>query len=591
MNKHIAHKIISKINDIPIRQKFILIYMGFILLPMLLVYTIFFIQLRDEVALRESNVIDQSINRVESDVRYLIGSCFSIARDIAVDQEINEMIDKEYDSSVDYFEVYYEKLRDQIQMYATSYNNVIRVSIYAKNDTVLSGGNIYTISTNVENSPWFQITKDIGFQESIVTWIEKDSILDSQSYNRISIIRKMDEFAQFDKDKFVRIDIAESRFNNILQETYNIDFVITDFNNRIVASSIPRKGIDASIDTNFDASIYTNKNSLVTRIIEPTENLKWKIIAIVPKQNLSDEINNYAGLVAMMLGGSLIFSVLFIIIFSGSYNARIQTLQKHMKKVENSEFITIEGDQGKDEIGGLIRAFNQMTRRINGLVNEVFKFSLKEKEHQLEQVKAELKFLQSQMDPHFLFNTLNAILVVSSRYGYTEITNIIKYLSKTLRYLIEWDDSMVPLEKELTFTKMYLEIEKFRFRDKFDFDIFIEDTLDQVLVPKLSIQPFVENACKHGLQATKSSGKLDIRIYEMDGYINIVVEDNGIGMTPECLTSVLEHQADSHIGINNVLKRLQIHYTDTYDFQITSVYGSGTKVMIKIPSQVQNKED
>jgi len=590
MNKHITRKIISKINDIPIRQKFILIYMGFILLPMFLVYTIFFIQLRDEVALRESNVINQSIDRVEADVNYLIDSCFSIARDIAVDQEINEMIDKDYESSVDYFEVYYEKLKDQIQMYATSYNNVIRVSIYTKNDTVLSGGNIYTISESVEKSPWFEITQNVGFQESVIKWVEEDKILEGVNYKRISVVRKMDEFTQFDKDMFVRIDIDENKLRNILQEAYNIDFVITDGNNEIISSSL-RRSTDETIDTTFDEALYQDDNSLVVRRFKPKENVIWNINAIVPKQNLSDQINRYAGLIAIMLGGSLIFSVFFIIIFSGSYNARIQTLQKHMKKVENSEFITIEGDQGKDEIGGLIRAFNQMTRRINGLVNEVFKFSLKEKEHQLQQVKAELKFLQSQMDPHFLFNTLNAILVVSSRYGYNEITNIIKYLSKTLRYLIEWDDSMVPLDKELTFTKMYLEIEKFRFREKFDYDIFIEESLGDVLVPKLSIQPFVENACKHGLQATKSTGKLGIRVFRKDEFVTIVVEDNGIGMTQERLTSILEHQDDSHIGINNVLKRLHIHYMDAYDFQITSVFGSGTKVLIKIPSHRIKSED
>lgn len=591
MKKRLTHVMINKINDIPIRQKLILIYMVLILIPMLLVYYIFFTQLQEEVALRESNVVNQSIDRVAADIDYVIEGCFSIARDIAVDQEINDMINREYNSSVDYFEVYYEKLRDQIQMYATSYNNVIRVSIYTNNKTVLSGGNIYTITEDVANSPWYQATKKENFEDTIVSWEEADKILDDAKYQRISIVRSMNEFAQYDKEMFVRIDIDENRFRNILQETYNMDFVITDESLNMISDSLVKQKQKSYILEKFDAKKYEPFNTLVVRNIQPSKGINWKIFAIVPKQTLSDEINRYGWLIAIMLGCSLIFSSFFIFIFSGSYNKRIQLLQKHMYKVQNSEFTTIDIPQGKDEIGGLILSFNQMTRRINGLVNEVFTFKLKEKEHQLQQVKAELKFLQSQMDPHFLFNTLNAILVVSSRHDYHEITDIIKYLAKTLRYLVEWDNSMVPLEKELTFTRMYLEIEKFRFRDKFNFDIFIEDSLNDVLVPKLSIQPFVENACKHGLQATKSSGKLTIRIYELNGNIHILIEDNGIGMTPETLKAVIENQADTHIGINNVLKRLQIYYADTYDFDMTSIYGQGTKIMLKIPMKHEDKEE
>lgn len=578
------------INDIPIRQKMILIYVVFILVPMLLVYFVFFSQLRAEVALRESNVVNQSMDRVASDIDYLVDSCFSIARDIAVDQEINEMIDTDYITTVSYFDVYYEKLRDQIQMYATSYNNVIKVSIFTDNKTVLNGGNIYYLSDEIRSSAWYKKVDYNNFQETILSWVENDKIQHDVKYHRISVVRKMDEFTQYDKEMYVRIDIDESKFKNILQETYNMDFVITDTEDGIIADSFKQQQQKKYEPSFFKTSLYDEANSLFEQMIHPTKGVGWQLIAIVPKQTLSNEINRYALLVALMLLVSLIFSMFFIMIFSRSYNTRIQMLQRHMHKVENSEFVTIEGEQGKDEIGGLIRAFNQMTRRINGLVNEVLRFTLKEKEHQLQQVKAELKFLQSQMDPHFLFNTLNAILVVSSRFEYHEITDIIKYLSKTLRYLIEWDNSMVPLEKELAFTSMYLEIEKFRFRDKFDFVIETDESLHSVLIPKLSIQPFVENACKHGLQATKAVGKLVIRIKRLNESLYVAIEDNGIGMTKEKLQSVLENQSDAHIGINNVLKRLHIYYGDAFNFHMNSNLGTGTCVELYIPFQPLEKE-
>ncbi len=263
-----------------------------------------------------------------------------------------------------------------------------------------------------------------------------------------------------------------------------------------------------------------------------------------------------------------------------------------MQQVENSNFDIITQDAGKDEIGLLIHSFNQMTLQISDLVNEVFEFQLKEKEHQLESVRAELKFLQSQMDPHFLFNTLNAILVVCNRNQYKEITDIIKYLAKTLRYLIQWNDDLVSIGKEVEFTKMYLHIEKFRFQDKFHYNIDIEEGLENILIPKMIIQPFVENACKHGIQASKSKGEVNLRIRTVDGCVHITIEDNGVGMSPEQLESI-DVQQDDHIGIQNVYRRLKLYYQSECQCYIQSTLNKGTTVHINLPSlqNLPNEEE
>ena len=575
--------LILLINNIPLRLKMILIYLTIIILPLILVYGLFFVKLRDEVELREATIVDQTLERVVSDINYLFSATTSISRDIAVDQAINELMCTSYDSQSQYFDVYFDKLKDQIQMYATSYNNVIKVSVFTDNPTVLSGGNVYFLNETALRSPWYANVNKSRRKEDVVAWSSPNPLNKGKFEHKISVVRIMDEFAQYNKTMVVRIDIEESRLRELLKKTYDMDFFLIDANDDIIASSLEEYTNDDAYYLTFEPEKFDKNYTLVQQNFYPSDDLAWRVAAIVPKQSLTDVINGYGGLLAVVSTLILVVSVLFIMIFSRSYNDRITILEKHMKRVENSQFDIIEGEYGTDEIGGLIGAFNRMTLRINGLVNEVFRFKLREKDHQLEQIKAELKFLQSQMDPHFLFNTLNAILVVSSRNGYQEITQVIRNLAKTLRYLIEWDDSMVPLEKELTFTRMYLEIEKFRFRDKFEFEIFIEGNLEKVLVPKLMVQPFVENACKHGIQASKNNGKLIIRIYALNDYVHILVEDNGIGMTKEKLTEVLNQNVDSHIGIQNVLKRLAIHYHGRQQFEISSEVNTGTKILIRIP--------
>lgn len=139
------------------------------------------------------------------------------------------------------------------------------------------------------------------------------------------------------------------------------------------------------------------------------------------------------------------------------------------------KFDLIQIDEGRDEIGGLIRNFNGMTAKINALINNVYKLEIQKKNLEMERVRAELNFMQSQMNPHFLFNTLNAILVVCTKNNYSDVTDIIKSLSKLLRRLLSWKEDLVSLEEELVFIEMYLKIEKFRFREKFDYQFEIEE--------------------------------------------------------------------------------------------------------------------
>lgn len=278
----------------------------------------------------------------------------------------------------------------------------------------------------------------------------------------------------------------------------------------------------------------------------------------------------------------------FIYIMLRSYNYRVKRLSRHMQKVSNEKFELITIDEGRDEIGGLIHNFNRMTSRIHSLINDVYKLEIQSKNLEMERVRAELNFLQSQMNPHFLFNTLNAILVVCTKNKYSDVTDIVKSLSKLLRRLLSWKEDLVSVQEEITFIEMYLKIEKFRFRDKFDYVFEIDEQSLKYKIPKLSMQPLVENSCKHGLQTIEGLGIIRVSTAVLDNRLQISVSDNGKGIEPDKLKELLyairkEDSSGTNIGIRNVYRRLELYYADQVRFEISSTPGLGTLVTFGIP--------
>ncbi|MNN07428.1 Sensor histidine kinase YpdA [compost metagenome] len=321
-----------------------------------------------------------------------------------------------------------------------------------------------------------------------------------------------------------------------------------------------------------------------------------KLIGIPQGTRVTKAMHDMQVSIGVLAAIITLFTFVFIYIMLRSYNYRVKRLARHMYKVTNEKFDLIRIDEGKDEIGGLIQNFNIMTARINSLINKSYKLEIQKKSMEMERVRAELNFLQSQMNPHFLFNTLNAILVVCTKYNYSEVTDIIKSLSKLLRRLLSWKEDLVTLEEELMFTDMYLKIEKFRFRDKFEYQFDIEEEALHYKIPKMSIQPLVENACKHGIQAVDGLGIIKISASVSDGRLRIAVSDNGKGIEPTRLREMIlsvrsENMSGNSIGIRNVYRRLELYYDDLVRFNIVSQLDEGTEVYFEIPIKLINRQD
>ncbi len=576
------------INDIPLNSKFTIIYIFCVLVPILTINLIFWRKISMDVKEREIENYNISMNRVISDISSIIYGCVDISHSVSTDKYLYEMMDRQYKNDSEYYAAYHDLLRDKLNRYLPIYNDVKQIALYTTNDTIDSGGNYYYIDAQIRNSSWYREIHKLSNKVGLYTYLDKSSDGGGNYVQYISVLRRLTEFTSSSQgyEHVLKIDIDINKLYEIFyRERDYLDLFLVDPQDRVICSTGGRWEKDLSKGFTDFSRLYKseeNSNYLIRTFRSGNFLSGWKIIGVPssnPVVNASGQSNIYIPCIIFVV--TLISSMLIWIIVR-SYNYRLKKLHKHMKGVENEKFELIEIARGKDEIGELVQSFNMMTSKINTLINDVYKLQLKKKDLEIQRVQAELNFLQSQVDPHFLFNTLNAVMAICVKNNYEDLTEVIKYLSKIFRRLISWKDDIVTVREEISFTEMYLKIEKFRFLEKFHYEIQVDEEILELKVPKMSIQTLVENACKHGIQSSEGVGIVKIHVRRKGDYLSVDVEDNGSGIEPDKLHDILDmlEKEDSaeKVGISNVYKRLKLYYGDEVEFYINSELNKGTVV-------------
>ena len=221
-----------------------------------------------------------------------------------------------------------------------------------------------------------------------------------------------------------------------------------------------------------------------------------------------------------------------------------------------------------------------MTHRIQDLMEQ----NVKDQEAKR---KSELKALQSQINPHFLYNTLDSIIWMAEGKKYEEVVLMTASLARLLRQSISNEDEVVPISREVEYAKGYLTIQKMRYKDKLEFQIDVEPSILNIPLIKLVLQPIIENAIYHGLKYKESKGLLLVKGFMKDGNAVLKVIDDGVGMDEETLAHIYDrHKVNYHsngVGVYNVQKRLKLYYGENYGITYESEQGVGTTATITIP--------
>lgn len=585
----------SIVNDIPLRYKFFLINL-LCVVPIVIINVLFYVQNSRSTEARERENLQISLERAAYELNQMVNVSVTIGNTISADRTFNERIETVYPDYSTYYDMYDSYLRDKLRQYPIMYPYISWIGVYTTNSSIENGGDYFILKESDKEREWYQKLQSTKEKVIVTSYLDINPMNPQQKMVYVSIIRKLDTFPDLlAHTKYLRVDLRLDKLQDLFHQERNyLRFLLLDEQKRIVLDSRHSYFGENNLLPPGPASIAEVEDlddlvpAFVSKLSDASYMSEWQLIGIPATNRIEQERNTALRIaVALTLVSTLIPTVLIYFILH-SYNLRVRRLSKHMQMVKNERFERMEMFEGKDEIGGLIRTFNLMTEKIRNLINDVYKLELQKKDLELEQVRAELNYLQSQVDPHFLFNTLNAILIVCKKHKYEHVIDIIRNLSLILRRLLGRKDDLITIDEELSFVEMYLQIEKFRFQDRFHFELDIDSRVLPCRIPKMSIQSLVENSCKHGLQMVKMERRVRIAVQMDDRNLLIQVEDNGIGMDSDKLKWIQEHlhaveETGKNIGLRNVYKRLNLYYKDLAYFSIDSKENEYTRVSIRIP--------
>ena len=323
---------------------------------------------------------------------------------------------------------------------------------------------------------------------------------------------------------------------------------------------------------------FGGQKRIVTQ--RPISYTGWKLVSVVPLESF-EMGRNSTGYLAMML---VSLALLTTVILNQFVSARIaKPLRRLNDSVREWETGNLKPDiyvGGSLEVVHLGRTLRSTVRQIQDLMQDIV---VKQEEKR----KSELDALQSQINPHFLYNTLDSIIWMAEGKKNEEVVLMTASLARLLRQSISNEDEVVPIINEVEYAKSYLTIQKMRYKDKLEFQIDVDSSILYIPLIKLVLQPVIENAIYHGLKYKESKGLLIIKGFMKDGNAVLQVIDDGVGMDEETLAHIYDkHKVNYHsngVGVYNVQKRLKLYYGDDYGITYESKKGEGTTATITIP--------
>ncbi|TCZ74627.1 sensor histidine kinase [Paenibacillus albiflavus] len=394
---------------------------------------------------------------------------------------------------------------------------------------------------------------------------------------------------------YLVIDIREPALADKYDKAYLYpggEVYLTDQSGYIISSTPSKQQIGTKLQAAFMPkviegtkgffSIDSPDESTAMVIYDTSKSTGYKLISKVPVNMVTKDSLSIRNLTISMIILEVIVFFVIAYLISRTLTRPMRKLNSLMRKVEGGDMNVSFASKYNDEVGQLGQSFNRMLGQINHLINEVY-------EKQLMLQQAELKAVQAQFNPHFLYNTLDSINWMARIHKVDDISQTAVALGELLRFSIRKDGLFIPIEEDLRQINNYLTIQKIRYRDKYEATLEIESDIQKLYMPKLLLQPIIENAITHGLEMKMGKGKIDISVKNVGERIRFVVHDDGAGMDPiraeqimngEYVTNRLEKTG---IGLDNVRKRLLLYFGPEYKLQIDSAVQQGTTITIEIP--------
>lgn len=394
---------------------------------------------------------------------------------------------------------------------------------------------------------------------------------------------------------YLAVYFSDDKLNNILSDNLSLEGSVSYIVNErdaIVATSdqslsgIYRLDYDTIKDSFMSSNNFIERNILDTKVYAgfySISNTDWFMVTILPAPPLIHESNHLMLQIALLYAGFLVLALIFANILAHSITGRLSSVIRQMQTVRHGPPTPMESPEAHDEIGDLIDTYNYMTRKMDELMKKQAKSA--------EDLRiAEFNSLQAQINPHFLYNTMDMINWMALQGQTEEISHAVQSLSRFYKLTLSRKKGISTIARELEHVTIYVQLQNMRYHDSIELITDIPDELSEYQIPKLTLQPVVENSILHGiLEKESKSGTIVITGWMENKDIVLLISDDGVGISPEILSTILSGSGNSqsggtNIAVYNTHRRLQILYGKDYGLTYSSNPGKGTEVEIRFPA-------
>ncbi len=540
--------------------------------------------------LAEQNAIintRQIIDQVNTNLDYYLRSMMEISN------YLNEVIRNDADISS-------ANLKDQMDVILNTRKDIVTLALFSSEGKLLAGVPFYKIKDDVDmtEQEWFKAPikepANLYFSSPHVeniykgqhSWVVSLSrgVTVNQNGKKVKGVLLVDmNFSTIDQ-LCQKVNFGKKGYVYIIDSNYNI---VYHPQQQLINVGLKKENLDDVREHVFGRYFdnYNGERRLIT--IETVNYCRWRIVGIAYMDEIAaikKDIGNYI----LYL---LVFGVLFVMSISAFASAKIsqpiKKLEKSMKMVEQGKFDINIDIKGETEVAQLSKAFKLMVARIKQLMSQIVL------EQEAKRI-SELNALQAQINPHFLYNTLDSVVWMAENGKSDDVITMTVALARLFRISISRGRNIISVRQELEHAKNYLVIQSIRYKNKFKYEIKAQEEALKCSTIKLILQPIIENSIYHGIEYMPDQGFIKISVSIKDGKLLYVISDNGLGMDKQTLDSLLSGNVKSKngsgVGVKNVHERIQLYYGKEYGLQIESELEVGTTVYIWLPLNRYEKE-
>ena len=580
-----------------IRQQLYTIYFAALFLPIMIIGIFLLMNTYTLLANYHRDLLESDNLRVKNVLFEITTQVYNISENLIFDENIKEILSTDYEQRTNLI----QKAGNLtvVDNNAQNHAEIEGIEIYTDNPTFTDYKQFYKTDEDIQKSDWYQK----AISQSSVFWIPMTTTDKyGNEYWNLSLVR--------------RIPLTDTEYNAVLVIKISDNYLRTRINSQEYAAMVSvnegevffnsdrsQYGIKQKVSIDYDENYYqytgTKKINGVTYFVDVSTLNLYQSDSRLYICTMNDQgyvsIKRILTICVLILAVAILIPGIIIHYFTEYFTSRVLILRKAMHQASNEDYDIRSFIQGEDEISEAFSDLEIMIQNIKKKDADMYEAQINKAELLNEQQVMEFKMLASQINPHFLYNTLETIRMKAFKANDREVARAIKLLGKSMRYVLEnTGTSFTTLSKELEHIKVYLDIQKLRFTDKFDSEIEVMEDIDpgKLLILPLLLQPVVENAILHGLEEKEKEGLIHILVRKQLGeeeLLCIEVSDNGNGMTEEALAflqSTIEEKDISRnksIGLYNINQRIKLTYGQKYGVKISSNIEEGTRVSLFIP--------